>query len=55
MSTTHRGLTLEDVERGATRLLGVRCQLLVVPHPELGTDIDKPEDLRLARELLHPH
>jgi GTP:adenosylcobinamide-phosphate guanylyltransferase len=47
-------LTNEDIERGASRLMGVRCRLIVTPHADLGTDVDRPEDLRLAREMLRP-
>lgn len=45
-------LRLEDVEAAAGRLMGVRCRLMVTPHAELGTDVDKPGDLALARQLL---
>jgi molybdopterin-guanine dinucleotide biosynthesis protein A len=47
-----RRLTLEEIGRAASRVIGVRC--LMVPSDEavLGTDVDRPEDLRLARRLL---
>lgn len=50
-----RRLTPKDIEESASRLLGVQCRLIVTPWAELGTDIDKPDDLVLARQLLNPH
>jgi molybdopterin-guanine dinucleotide biosynthesis protein A len=47
-------LQTADIERGASRLMGVSCRLINTPYPEVGTDVDKPADLRLARELLRP-
>ncbi len=47
-------LQREQIEQGASRLMGVRCRLIVTPYPEIGTDIDRPSDLRLARQLLRP-
>lgn len=47
-----RRLELPHIEEAAGRLMGVRVRLLVTPHAELGTDIDRPADLRLARSLL---
>jgi molybdopterin-guanine dinucleotide biosynthesis protein A len=44
-------LTLKDIETAASRVLGVRCRLLLTPHAALGTDIDRPEDLLKARAL----
>jgi molybdopterin-guanine dinucleotide biosynthesis protein A len=44
-----RTLTLEDIGRAASRVMGVRCRLIVTSYAELGTDIDRAEDLRLAR------
>lgn len=49
-----RRLELEDISQAASRLLGVHCQLVVTPWAELGSDVDKPDDLLLARSLLHP-
>jgi molybdopterin-guanine dinucleotide biosynthesis protein A len=47
-----RRLELEDISEAASRLLGVQCKLVVTPWAELGSDVDKPEDLLLARSLL---
>jgi len=41
-----------DIEAGASRVLGVACRLILSDYPELGTDVDRPEDLLLARKLL---
>lgn len=49
-----RRLTLADIEQATGRLMGVRVRLVVSPHADLGTDVDRPEDLRLARERLRP-
>lgn len=45
-------LQLADIEQAASRLMGVRCRLVVSPYAEVGTDIDRPEDLAMARERL---
>ncbi len=45
-------LTLTDIEQGAGRLMGVSCRLLVSPYAEVGTDVDRPEDLLQARARL---
>jgi len=49
-----RRLELEDIGEAASRLLGVRCRIVVTPWAELGSDVDKPGDLALARSLLKP-
>lgn len=49
-----RRLRLRDIELAAGRIMGVQCRLVVTPHADLGTDVDKPDDLRLARTLLKP-
>ena len=49
-----RRLTLKDIEQATGRLMGVKVRLVETPHADLGTDVDRPEDLRLARERLHP-
>lgn len=42
------------VEQRAQRLLGCDVRALVLPWPELGIDVDKPEDLEFVRALLAP-
>jgi molybdopterin-guanine dinucleotide biosynthesis protein A len=49
-----RRLTFPDVEAAIRRVVGVYCHILITPHADLGTDVDRPEDLRLARQLLRP-
>ena len=47
-------LSISDIERAASRAMGVSCRVILSPHAEIGTDIDRPEDLRRAREILRP-
>ena len=48
-------LTLKDIETAASRAIGVRCRLIVTEHADLGTDIDRPEDLQETRRLFSEH
>ena len=45
-------LSLEDVREKASRLLGVRGEVVVSQNPEIGLDVDKPGDLKLVRNIL---
>ncbi len=47
-------LTIPQLEQGVARLLGHGCRARAIPtrYPEIGTDIDSPEDVALARTLL---
>lgn len=47
-------LTLPMLEAGVARLLGPGCRAraIVTPCPEIGTDIDSPADIVVAREML---
>jgi 2-phospho-L-lactate guanylyltransferase (CobY/MobA/RfbA family) len=45
-------LRVEHVERAASRLLDVRCRVLITDYAEIGTDVDRPADLAMARERL---
>ncbi|MFN3648689.1 MAG: NTP transferase domain-containing protein [Armatimonadota bacterium] len=47
-------LTLADIDRAASSRMGVQCRLVVTPHASLGTDVDRPDDLRHARGILRP-
>ncbi|MTI82109.1 MAG: hypothetical protein FH758_14810 [Firmicutes bacterium] len=47
-----RQLTLEQVERKASSLLGVNGQAVVCRFPEVGVDIDKPSDLTLILDIM---
>lgn len=47
-------LTLAEVEKRFSELLGVRGVGIITPYPEIGVDVDKPSDLELARKVLSP-
>ena len=47
-------LSIADVERRVSRLLGIRGRAVVTPYVEIGIDVDKPDDLALARRFLAP-
>src|SRR3990170_248693 len=42
-------LTIASLEQKAGRSLSARVKAVVTAYPELGVDVDKPEDLRLAQ------
>lgn len=46
-----RRLTVEDIERRASAILGRACRGVLVPYPELAFDVDKPEHLETARAV----
>ncbi|MDA8335647.1 MAG: nucleotidyltransferase family protein [Peptococcaceae bacterium] len=45
-------VSLREAETRMTRLLGVTGRVLVLDYPEIGVDVDKPDDLALARRVL---
>jgi molybdopterin-guanine dinucleotide biosynthesis protein A len=45
-------LTLAALEARASEVFEVPVRVLVLPYPQLGADIDRPEDLEVARRLL---
>lgn len=45
-------LTVAALETSVTRLLGCRARGVISAHPEVGADVDKPEDVQIAREIL---
>lgn len=45
-------LTIASLEAGAGRALGAKVKAVVTRHPELGVDVDKPEDLKIAEAYL---
>jgi molybdopterin-guanine dinucleotide biosynthesis protein A len=48
----YRGtLTLAQIEARASVVFGVPVRVLTLPYPELGADVDRPEDLEMARRL----
>lgn len=47
-----RLLTIEELERKVSEIIGGRGKAVVVEHPEIGFDVDKPADLALATKML---
>ena len=47
-----RRLEAADIERVVRQRLGINGAIVEVPYAEIGFDVDKPEDLELARRLL---
>lgn len=47
-------LSLHEIELRASEILGYSGILIISPYPELGTDIDKPSDLSLAKQMINP-
>jgi len=46
-------LSVAELEARGAKILGVPVRAMVVPYPEIGVDVDKPEDLTMVeRELL---
>jgi hypothetical protein len=46
-----RRLTLAGIERRAETLLGAPVSVQLTGHAQLAMDVDKPEQLRLLRNL----
>ena len=47
-----RRLSLTDVEKTATRMLGFPAKVLINPHAEMGMDGDKPDQIDMLRHYL---
>ena len=47
-----RRLTLDSIQRRATRVLGAPVSVSLLDYPQLAMDVDKPEQLALLRDLL---
>ncbi len=45
-------LDIHGLEVKATQILGARMRAVITPHPEIGLDVDKPEDLVIVRDVL---
>lgn len=45
-------LSLGEAEAKVSRLWGISGAVIVCPYPEVGIDVDKPDDLQLARAVL---
>lgn len=48
-----RRITLADVEKRASEIVGCKLKLIPMPFPVCGIDVDKPSDLALVRKLMH--
>lgn len=45
-------LSVEEAEKKATKILGAPAKGIIVRHPEIGSDIDKEEDLHFIERML---
>ncbi|MGE5654515.1 MAG: NTP transferase domain-containing protein [Bacillota bacterium] len=45
-------LTINELESHISGLLGIKGVAVISPYAEVGTDVDKPSDLELARSIL---
>lgn len=52
VKTLITGLTLDGIEQRFSDYLGLRARAIVVNRASIGVDVDKPEDYRLASEIL---
>jgi GTP:adenosylcobinamide-phosphate guanylyltransferase len=47
-----KNLDLPGLEAKATQILGAKMRGVITPYPEIGFDVDKPEDLRMVRDIM---
>ena len=47
-------LSIAELEARFSTLFSISVQAVILANPELSTDVDKPEDLQLARQYLTP-
>ena len=45
-------LSLAELEKRVSQLLGVKGVAIISPYPEIGTDVDKPSDFELAERVI---
>lgn len=45
-------VSLKEAEERFSHILGLKGKAVVMPYPEIGIDVDKIEDLNLARQIL---
>ena len=45
-----RQLTITEVEKKMSKMIGHSCKALIVDYPEIGFDVDKPSDLKMMKE-----
>lgn len=50
-----KSLTIAELEKRFFALFAVSGQAVITQYAEIGTDVDKPTDLQLARQHLNPH
>lgn len=47
------GLSIKDLERRVSTIIGGNARAIITPYPEIGVDVDKHEDLELVQEILN--
>ncbi|MES2461823.1 MAG: hypothetical protein V4671_14660, partial [Armatimonadota bacterium] len=48
-------LSITHLEAAVGRVIGgAKARAIITPYAEIGVDIDKPEDVRIARAALSP-
>ena len=47
-----RQLNLKGLEEKASEILGAKMRGIITPYPEVGFDVDKPEDLDMVRKIV---
>ncbi len=45
-----RQLTIPELEKKVSKMIGHKCKALIVDYPEIGFDVDKPSDLKMMKE-----
>ncbi|WP_197051412.1 nucleotidyltransferase family protein [Caloranaerobacter azorensis] len=45
-------LTIESAEKRVSKILRLKPKAIITPYPEIGNDVDKPEDLNMAEKYL---
>ena len=45
-----RQLTIPELEKKVSEMIGHKCKALIVDYPEIGFDVDKPSDLKMMKE-----
>lgn len=52
MKYVFKQLDLRGLENKASQILGAKMRGVITKHPEIGFDVDKPEDLTMVREII---
>jgi len=45
-----RRLSVKEVEKRISNIIGHKCKALIIEYPEIGFDVDKPSDLKMMKE-----